>query len=122
MLKPKACLSARWSAVRCSCNSHEAGPFPARPPRQAPQKTPVNLDLVEALASIGCTLEEIGAVIGVSQRTLIRWEQVEAFREAIERGRSGARVSIRRALWKSAEAGNVKAQIWLGKRLLGQRS
>jgi hypothetical protein len=87
-----------------------------------PEKTPVVLDQIEALASIGCTLKDIGAVVGVSERTVIRWEKEEGFREAIRRGRARGRVSLRFALWKSAERGNVRAQIWLGKRLLGQHS
>lgn len=86
-----------------------------------PEKTPVVLDQVEALAAMGCTLEEIGRIVGVSPRTLIRWQKEETFRDALERGRCLARVSLRRALWKSAEGGSVPAQIFLGKRMLGQR-
>lgn len=98
------------------------GSFPGLATAPGPEKTPVVLDQVEALAAIGCTLPEIGSVVGVSPRTLIRWEEEETFRDALERGRARGRVSLQHALWKSAMAGNVKAMIWLGKRMLGQRS
>jgi hypothetical protein len=78
--------------------------------------------LVEKLASVGCTLEEIGAVVGVSERTLIRREKNEKFRDAMKRGRSCGRVNLRRMMWKSAMGGNVRALIRLGKQMLGQRS
>jgi hypothetical protein len=109
---------SRWLLVQLP----RGGTCPGSATAPGTEKAPVVLDLVETLASIGCTLEEIGAVVGVSPRTLIRREEEETFREAIERGRGRARVSVRRALWKSAMAGNVTAMIWLGKRMLGQRS
>src|SRR5579863_8229892 len=87
------------------------------------RETPgVDLDLVEKLASIGCTEEEMDQAIGASQRGLIGWEKDETVRDAIKRGRSYARLSCRRMLWKSAIGGNVRAQIRLGKQMLGQRS
>jgi hypothetical protein len=97
------------------------GAFPGSATAPGPEKTLVVLDQVEALAAIGCTLEELGAVVGVSARTLIRWQKEETFRDALERGRCRAKVSLRRAMWKSALGGNVKMQICLGKRMLGQR-
>jgi AraC-like DNA-binding protein len=86
-----------------------------------PDKTSISLDLVESLASIGCTLEEIAGVLGVSKRTLQRREQEETFRKALSKGRALGRVSIRRAQWKSMMGGNGKASIRLGKKMLGQR-
>jgi hypothetical protein len=86
-----------------------------------PDKTALSFDLVENLSAIGCTLEEIGEVLGVTKRTLQRRKKDETFREALHRGRARGRVSLRRAQWRSAEAGNVKALIWLGKQMLGQR-
>jgi len=86
------------------------------------QKTPIDLDLVENLASIGCTLEEIGTVVGISQRTRIGWEKDETVRNAMKRGRSCGRVNLRRMSWNSAMGGNVRALIRLGKQMLGQQS
>jgi hypothetical protein len=86
-----------------------------------PDKTSISLDLVENLAAIGCTLDDIAGFVGVSKRTLQRRAQEEPFCEALSRGHALGRVSLRRAQWNSAHAGNVQALIWLGKQLLGQR-
>ncbi len=93
-----------------------------QPQKPGPAKAEVSLAQVETLATIGCTLEEIAAVVGLSKRTLIRREKEAAFLAAIERGRAKGRASLRRMQWSSAAAGNVTAQIWLGKQLLAQRS
>ena len=100
----------------------QLGTLPGYTRTPGPEKTPISLELVEKLASIGCTLEEIGAVVGVSERTLIRREKDEKFRDAIDRGRSLSRVSLRSAQGAAAMRGNVRMQIWLGKQMLGQRS
>ena len=84
--------------------------------------TAIDLNLVESLAGVGCTVEEIAAELRISARTLQRREKQKAFGAAMERGRARGRASLRRAQWKSAQAGNVTAQIWLGKQMLGQRS
>src|SRR5664279_1398737 len=64
-----------------------------------------DLDPVEALASIGCTLDDICEVVGVwtcramvdpSPRMLLLREQEGPFRDAIERGRTRGRVSLQR--------------------------
>lgn len=115
-------------------------PPPNKPGRP---RAAVDLALVEKLAGIACTLEEIAAVTGVSKSTLIRLGKRADFNEAIERGRGKGRVSLRRLQWQSAEgifetiedpsgkrkprrkmivAPNVTAQIWLGKQMLGQRT
>ncbi len=88
----------------------------ARPP------TPIDYALVERLAHIHCTDEEIATLIGFTE---------EGFRKrkgrdkelvgSLEKGRKGGKMSLRRMQWKSAEGGNVTAQIWLGKQLLGQK-
>jgi hypothetical protein len=90
--------------------------------KHGPSPKPVKLDVVETLASMGCTLEEIGAVIGLSKRQIIRREKSADFQEAMDRGRAKGRATLRRLQWTSANAGNVTAQIWLGKQFLGQRS
>jgi len=77
---------------------------------------PINEDLVEKLAMIGCTMKEIAAICDVSVDTLER-----RFAELIEKGKEQGKSSLRRMQWKSAEGGNVVMQIWLGKQLLGQK-
>jgi hypothetical protein len=91
-------------------------------PESHPPKTNTQLEQIETLASIGCTLREIASVVGLSQRVLNRREKSEGFFEAIERGRDAGKASLRRMQWQAAQKGNVTALIWLGKQMLGQRS
>ncbi len=81
----------------------------ARPPKD------INKDLVEKLALIHCTIEEIALVCGCSRDTLER-----RFRPVIEAGRAKGRERLRRWQWEAAEKGNVTAMIWLGKQYLAQ--
>src|SRR5437763_16162377 len=81
----------------------------------------IDLAELEKLAGMQCTNEEIAAFFGVSKRTILRKCKVEKFRDSIERGRAKGRVSVRRSLFKLANAGNVAAAIFLSKNLLGYR-
>jgi hypothetical protein len=81
----------------------------------------IDLAELEKLAGMQCTNEEIGAFFGVSKRTIVRRCQSEKFRDIIEQGRAKGRVSVRRALFKLANAGNVAAAIFLSKNLLGYK-
>lgn len=115
-----------------------------KPKKTGRPKATVDLELVEKLAGIACTLEDIAAVTGLSKSTLIRLGKQKSFQEALERGRGKGRASLRKMQWQSAEgifetvesgpknkrklsrrvivAPNVTAQIWLGKQMLGQRT
>jgi len=85
-------------------------------------KTPIDLKAVENAASIGCTPDEIAAVLGICQATFfIRKAAEPEINEAIERGRKHGRATLRRLQWQGAQAGNPTMLIWLGKQLLGQR-
>lgn len=85
--------------------------------RGRPQKQPeIPAEKIAELAAIGCTVSEIAAVAGVSKDTLER-----NFAALIEKGREGAKASLRRMQWRSAEKGVVAMQIWLGKQMLGQK-
>jgi len=81
----------------------------------------IDLAELEKLAGMQCTNDEIAAFFGVSKRTILRRCKVEKFRELIEQGRAKGRVSVRRALFKLAGAGNVAAAIFLSKNLLGYK-
>lgn len=90
---------------------------PVKRPRGRP-KFQINYDQVEKLAKIQCTIKEIAAFLGCSEDTLMRDEH---FCDLHKKGLEAGKASLRRYQWKSAEGGNVTAQIWLGKQYLGQR-
>ena len=78
----------------------------------------IDFDIVERLAKIQCTVEEIASVLGCSTRTL---ERSAKFSRIHKKGKDEGRASLRRLQWKGANEGNVTMQIWLGKQYLGQR-
>ena len=79
----------------------------------------LNIDpvVVEKLASIHCTMNEIASVVGCSVDTL-----ENRFSEIIKTGRNKGKASLRRLQWATAEKGNAVMQIWLGKQLLDQKN
>ena len=72
--------------------------------------------VLDGLASIGCTVDEMAAVLGVSRDTLDR-----NYADRIKTGKEKCKTSLRRMQWKAAENGSNAMLIWLGKQLLGQR-
>lgn len=80
-------------------------------------KKEINYKLVESLASIFCTQDEIASVLDISTRTLQRNQE---FNRVFKRGQEMAKSSLRRIQWKHAEKSATMA-IWLGKQYLGQR-
>lgn len=82
----------------------------ARPRKQ------IDAAMVEELARIHCTYEEIASVVGCSTDTLKR-----RFAERIEKGREHGKSSLRRWQFKKAQDGNPAMLIWLGKQHLGQK-
>lgn len=81
----------------------------------------IDTDELEKLCAMQCTDEEIAAWFNVSTRTIERRRKVTGFNEVMERGKAKGRVSLRRSLWKLANAGNPAANIFLAKNLLGYR-
>lgn len=90
-----------------------------RPKKEFDQKT------FESLCHIQCTREEICSFFdNCDHKTLSRWCQDtygEGFSPAYKRLSDGGKSSLRRMQWKSADAGNVTMQIFLGKQMLGQK-
>ena len=86
-------------------------------------RKPVQIDLIELekLSSLHCTNEELADWFGVSIRTIETRRKRPEFAEAMQRGRSKGRISVRRAQMKMLESGNSTMGVWLGKQLLGQR-
>ena len=72
-------------------------------------------EMVEKLASIGCTGDEIATVLGCCRDTLYA-----RFSDSLKKGQHQAKVALRHMQWQAATSGNVTMQIWLGKNILGQ--
>ena len=81
----------------------------------------IDLAELEKLCGMQCTDEEIAAFFGVSTRTIVRRRKVPKFNEIMEQARAKGRVSVRRSLFRLANAGNIAAAIFLSKNLLGYR-
>jgi len=81
----------------------------------------IDVGELEKLYGMQCTDEEVAAFIGVSTRTLARRKEVSKFTEVIDRAKARGRVSVRRALFRLAAAGNIAAAIFLAKNLLGYK-
>lgn len=77
---------------------------------------PIDGELVEKFASIGCKTKEIADYFNCSEDTIQR-----RFAAELTKGRSELRMSLRQWQLKSAQAGNVVMLIWLGKQMLGQQ-
>ena len=75
----------------------------------------INEETVYDLASINCSMEEMGLILDVSPDTLQR-----RFAAVIEKGRAEMKQSLKRKQYQTAMSGNVTMLIWLGKQHLGQ--
>ena len=81
-------------------------------------KIKLDYNLIESLAGIMCTQEEIAGSLDVSVRTLQRDDEFcRIYKKAMDIGK----MSLRRIQYKLAENGNATMAIWLGKQYLGQK-
>jgi len=95
-------------------------PLRAKHPMGRP-RLEFDLRQVEELGKIQSTQPEVAAVLGCGLSTVKdRLARDEEFSAAYKRGLETGKSSLRRLQWKSALAGNVVMQIWLGKQYLGQ--
>lgn len=76
----------------------------------------IDLEQVEKLAAINCSMAEIASIVGCSVDTLQRNYAV-----VIEKGRHKMRVSLKRKQYELAMEGDRTMLVWLGKIILGQR-
>jgi len=76
----------------------------------------IDKDLLENLASIQCTMNEMASVLGCSVDTLER-----NYADTIKKGKDHGRASLRRLQWQGAQGGNPTMLIWLGKQVLEQK-
>lgn len=82
---------------------------------------PVDLEEIKALAQIGCTLEDMAAVLRCSTNWItLQMDNNPAFALAMEEGRASMKMSLRRRQLEIALKGSVPMLIWLGKQVLGQ--
>ena len=84
----------------------------------------ISQDEFEKLCVMQCTKSDIANWFGCSEDTIERWckrTYGETFAVVFAQKREKGKVSLRRMQWKSAEAGNVTMQIFLGKQYLGQK-
>lgn len=72
--------------------------------------------MIEKLASIHCTNEEIASCVGCHPDTL-----ADRFSELLKKARDTGKASLRRLQWEGAQKGQAVMLIWLGKQLLGQK-
>lgn len=89
--------------------------------RRAGGKIEIDIDQLERLGRLHCTLEEVAAVFGIARVTVQRFLEQPKYREAFDRGKGKGKITLRRLQLKMARAGNPAMGIWLGKQILGQR-
>lgn len=90
--------------------------------RPAYELTEEQLKMVDGMAEIQCTDEEIAALLDVSVEWVAKKKASDPdFYRRIEKGRERGKESLRRKQYKLAERGHPTMLIWLGKQVLGQR-
>lgn len=85
-------------------------------------KTEINLDELERLCRLNCTMPEISAYFDIPLRTLEdKYTNEPEIRQAIQKGRATGMLSLRRKqIQIMEETNNSTMAIWLGKQILGQ--
>lgn len=86
------------------------------PKKNGRPRKEVDMGMVERLAQIMCTEDEIAAVMAIDKSTLRRQP---TFDEVYKKGREVGKSSLRRTQWRIAQ-NNAAMAIWLGKQYLGQ--
>lgn len=77
-------------------------------------KIEINADQVEKLAAMQCTNEEIADVFSCHVDTITR-----RFADALQRGRSMGKMTMKRKLFEKVQDGELGALIWWGKNFAG---
>ena len=75
---------------------------------------------VQAMATYGCTEEEMRDGLDIGLGLFIKWKKLPEFSKALKKGRAIFKRSIRQGQVKSALGGNPTSLIWLAKQFLGQ--
>ena len=82
----------------------------------APKKYKIDTEQVQNLARFGCSDIEIADFYGCHSSLIGK-----SYSKFTTKGRAEKKLRLRQLQWKSAEAGNVTMQIWLGKQYLDQK-
>lgn len=88
----------------------------AQPKSGKTAKILLNVEQIETLASIGCTLAEIANFFKCSIDTLSR-----NYADALSRGREAGKVSVRRMMWDQGKKGNSTALKYLVHNILKEK-
>lgn len=117
--------SRKKKASRSPLASRKAKPGSVKPARKSSGRRPkvvFDTDDLFKLAQVGCTIEDIAALLKVSKQTLYtHMAEDPKVNDAVELGRATMRRNVRIAQVRNATGGNATMQIWLGKQILGQR-
>lgn len=99
--------------------SGKRGPDPGE--GGAPVKV-INVEVMRRAATIGCTNEEICALLGIAPATFYNHLNADPdLQAAIDEARGQGRGTLRRLQWQRASGGDSTMLIWLGKQMLKQR-
>lgn len=96
--------------------------FDAVPTKGRPLKklNEAGAQLVQDLAGVMCTEEEIACVLGTTVEVLHNKVNNETFVERVKNGKESGKASLRRYQFELAKR-NPSMAIWLGKQYLGQK-
>ena len=86
---------------------------PKRPAGRPPVE--VNEKVVEGLAAVGCSAEEIASYVGCNRSVIF-----DRFSDCLKKGHFQQKVSLRRKQYELAMAGDKTMLVWLGKQYLDQ--
>ena len=84
------------------------------------KKLIIDPEQIRSLARLGCTWDEIAAVLQIARGTFSARMKEKKYRDAYEQGGAEGDVSIRRAQYDSAMRGKTGMLVWLGKNRLNQ--
>ena len=82
-------------------------PKPKKPVKQRVEEKKFNFRVIEELAGLGCTDEQIANILDVDKRTITRWKEDPQFKEALIRGKDKADNEVVKCLYKRATGYNA---------------
>ena len=84
------------------------------------KKLIIDPEQIRSLARLGCTWDEIAAVLQIARGTFSGRMKEKKYRDAYDRGIAEGNTSLRRAQYDSALKGKTGMLVWLGKNRLNQ--